>query len=418
MLKILSFFTPKMCAVRFKTLNKCRTSIGLKPLQDYKLLYKAENIDVSSDTDRDWLMPHWAETFNIVKVGKRSDPTFSREIISFYDKDNNMIERLFRQNGMNTRKEIYSKGYKSRTIVTKEFVQPKIEAGIKVPLKLKNLAGRWRDRISELQIIEEYPVLKQYIKGKRTDKSPVGLYTKRVEYSPSGDKDSVRNITFTKYPINFGFQDPSDKKVISGTLVKNGKDVELTDVRKTDNLKIDLNDEFLKYRFIDPRSDEGLRLLTDYFIKKRGLEPLHIYVNPSSGSVSESSLGYFWNGELHYSKRLQKLPSSEAVDTVAHEVEHAYQHAQIGRLGKSESRYETEAERLLPPIETNEIKSAVKYAIARDVYPVKNKSMDNPLYRDNYLEVKAREAGGKAKDMYQANKDNYEFFNWFGMHKF
>lgn len=414
MLKISNFFTPKIRSAGFRTLNKCRTSLGFKPLRDYKLLHKAENIDVSSYNERDWLMPHWADTFDIVRVGKKSDPNFIREVISFYDRDNNVIERLFRQNGMNTRKKIYSKGYKSRTIVTKDFVPPKVEAGINVPLKLRNLAGNWRDKISELQIIEEYPVLRGYFKGKQIDKSPVGLYTKRVEYSPSGDKDSVRNITFTKYPINFGFQKPSDKKVISGTLVKKGKDVELTDIHKTDNLKIDLNDEFLKYRFIDPRSDEGLRLLTDYFIKKRGLEPLHIYVNPSSASVKESSLGYFWNGELHYSDKLQKLCSDEAVDTVAHEVEHAYQHAQIGRLGKSESRYETNAENLLPPIEFDEIKEAVKYAIARDAYPVTNKSMENPLYRDNYLEVKAREAGRKAKDMYRANMENYKFFNWFG----
>lgn len=412
MLKINNLFTPKIRSKGFKILNKCKTSLGFKPMRDYKLLYKAEKIDVAAYTGkRDWLVPHEAVSFNYVKVGKKSDPDFTSEILSFYNENNKIITRLFRQNGLNVKKREYSYGSISRTICTRDFVLPKLDLKKEFPFFLKNLAGGWCDKIFELQIVEEYPQLKGCINKKNIDTNPMGLYTKKVEYSGSDDKDSARNITFTKYPINLGIQKPSAKKVISGTVLKKGKNIELTNVTKSDNLDLNLDDEFLKFRFIDPRSDEGLRLLSDYYIKQKGLEALHISVSPSV--EMGSSFGSFRNGELRYSQNLQSMTSREAVDTVAHEVEHAYQHAQIGRLGKGFSRYESEAERLLPPIEYNEIKEAVKYAKASSDYPVENVTVDNPRYRNNYLEVKAREAGQKARDLYMADKSNFYFFDFY-----
>lgn len=413
MVNITRIINKGLSAMHLRTLGRWSLHAN-QPRTDYRLLQRLDNVDVTSIDRKVWLPPKEASSFSLVQVGKKSDSNFIKEVMTYFDKDGKIIERLFRQDGINTKQRLYSYGDRSREIITRDFVHPKVAKGYTISNALRNLGGSWRKKISELQIIEEYPNLAKSIDPKYEGKNPIRLFTKKVEYANADDIDSVRKFRFTHSHINLGVQNPSEKKVISGTIYKNGNKIELNDVQKTDNLDLNLDDKFLKYRFVDPRSDEGIKLISDYYIKQKGLEPLSIRVFPSSGSIKESdTLGYFCNGEICYSKRLQNMGSKESIDTAAHEVEHAYQHAQIGRIGKGNTRYETEAEHLLPEIKDDEIKEAVKYSIARDVYPRTNKVWSNPLYRDNYLEVKAREAGEKATEEYCADDNNFRFFDAF-----
>lgn len=395
----------------FRAVNKCRTLLGMPLLRDYKLISKADKINVSELDKNVWESPENAFYYSLVRVGKNSDPKFSREIITFYDERNKLIQRIFRQNGLNTRLKLYKDSVmtdekRSRLVTTKEFVQSEQSAGKSIPDRLENFLGSWKTNVEEFQIIKKYPHLR-----KDSKISPVGLFTKKTEYL-SGITDSIRNITFTKYPINHGIENPYDKKVISGTVIKSSEDFQLKDIYISDNLRLDLKDKFLKYRFIDPRSDEGAILLTQYFLNQKGLKPLEVLVCPSMSSHFVTG-SFNKSGTIYYSEDFFKQSSYEVVDTIAHEVEHAYQYAQIGRLGKVQSRYEAKANLMLPPLEFEELDEAVKYSIARDVYPRKNYVASNPAYWSNYLEVKAREAGAKATEEYQACKNNYSFFEEF-----
>ena len=413
MVSITRIINNSLSSMRSHTLGRFHLH-GNQSKTDYKLLERLDRADVTSIDRKVWLPPKKASSFSLVRVGKKSDSNFVKEVMTYFDKDGKIVERLFRQDGINTKQRLYSYGNSSREIVTREFKHPDVEPGVTLPKLIYNMAGQWRNRVSELQIFESYPGLAALVAPKYNGKIPIRVFSRKIEYVNPKDINSVRKYRFTHSHVNLGIEEPNCKKVVSGTIYKNGKNIELKDVSKTDNLDLNLDDEFLKYRFIDPRSDEGMKLISDYYIKQKGLEPLSIRVFPSSGSIIEhETLGYFSNGEIHYSKRLQDFGSEKAIDTAAHEVEHAYQHAQIGRLGKGKSSYETEAERVLPKIKLSELEEAVQYSIASSKYPRSNLTFSNPLYRDNYLEVKAREAGKKASELYRADENNFKFFDFF-----
>lgn len=385
----------------FRTVNKVRKACGVKCLKDYKLSIRQDNVPVINfDTDI-YKPPKEAATYNYVKVGKKSDKSFSREIISFYDKNKKLIHRYFRENGVNIKRKVYSEGFDSREITTSEYIPSQ---------KFLNY-GLWKDRSKEYQQVNEYrhPALS------KDGKHAKDMRTKRIDYEECGD-NQVQKITYTKYPLTLGFQNASQKEVVSGRIKKTGDEFVLSDIKSSDNVTIDTQDEFLTVRFLDPRSDEGADVLTKYFLKLKGLEKLDVAVKsvnyPMGTKVADFNQ---YNGVITFYEPYKKGFWFTPIDASGHEVEHAYQYAQIGRIGKGDTAYETRAMQVLgTPSDIDEICEATEYAIANDIYPRENIVPSNPLYWDNYLEVKARAAGEKAVDLYKNNSNNifFEKFNF------
>ena len=212
------------------------------------------------------------------------------------------------------------------------------------------------------------------------------------------------------------------KKVASAKILDKDEKKYLFDFKKSgfDNSdSVSKKDKFLLVRFLDPRSDEGLEYLTRMFLNQKHLSKLKINIFPNSFSVSSDSLGYFSpdKRKIAYSPELKDKAILSAVNTVVHEVEHAFQYSQIGRLGKTRTTYEMDAYLRLGDLEHEKIGEALKYADARDNYPRFNNFSElseakKREYRENYLEVKAREAGLNAEQIYiKSNVNNYLFFD-------
>lgn len=405
----ISKYTPQINSMIFRTENKICTALGRKPLKDYKLLEKTEGTDITSFT-KDFLCqaPSGASKFNYVKVGKKSDFSFNREVASFFDEKGRVIMRLFRQNGENIKLRKYNYDGIVRTIETKTHDTSRISPEI-VDKKFRNFAGRWENKSKEFQLIHKFSDL---IKD---GKNAILLLTRKIEYSPKNiDRQKV---TMTRYPINLGFESKAEKRTAGADVVIKNNDFDIENIFSSPNLRISSGDPFLKYRFIDIRTDDGMKYLTRKFLKDKHLEDMNIYIAPSSNRVSENSIGHFScaGREICYSPDIVSGTLSRAVDVAAHEVEHAHQHALIGQIGKGTTRYETDAMLKFGFPSIEESCAAVKYSIARDKYPKLSDTEDlsqNEEYMKNLLEVDARKAGSKAVDEFLENY-NSGFFSQF-----
>ena len=354
--------------------------------QDYKLLTKIEN---SSNFDE--FSPSWGElsddigTYSYVKVGKISDNAFFKEVMTLYNKAGEIVKRIFRTNGSNTAVRQYSYPEEDRRII--EFYN-----------------GEGRKLATEIQTCRKW-----------IDNTLKKFLSKRINYLTDENNNPLREIIFTL--VNEGH-----KKIASAKILDKDEKKFFFDFKKSgfDNSdSVSKKDKFLLVRFLDPRSDEGLEYLTRMFLNQKHLSKLKINIFPNSFSVSSDSLGYFSpdKRKIAYSPELRDESILSAVNTVVHEVEHAFQYSQIGRLGKTRTTYEMDAYLRLGDLEHEKIEEALKYADARDNYPRFNdfselSEAQKTEYRENYLEVKAREAGLEAEQLYiKSNVNNYLFFD-------
>ena len=376
------------------------------PQKDYKLLIRQDNLPVFDvKATADIPAPYEADSFNYVKIGKKSDDLFYKEVISFFDKSKKLIMRIFKQNEIDTKIRYYNNGSENDRLISTFKYAPNHSAA---PDE-REIAGHFELVCREYQKVTE---LNPHIQANNSG-YPKRISSKKTEILYNGD-EKTQHITYTRTPFNHGIGKPSDKKVLQGKIVCTHNEFILKDITKTDNVNLDMNDKYLKVRFLDPRSADGIKVLTRQLLEEKKLNKLNISISTNC-YFADRTEGEFCPETRNISFKDfsgEKLPD-DAVNCAAHEVEHAYQYAQTGRLGKGNTSYATDALKILGGLtDMDEIREAVQYSMAGNIYPRRNKNWKNTLYRDNYLEEKAREAGVTAANEYR-NSKNYDFFNEF-----
>lgn len=406
----ISKYMPQINAYCFRSINKARTFCGLRPKTEYKLISKSQNVEISNiDKDAHWRVPSGAVTYDYVVIGKKSDLEFSREILSCFDENGKVISRNYRDNGVNTKRRIYFYEPNKRVIKSQIYDTSNVKNSFwRIPAIL-NIAGRWNLLFTENQNIRH---LNGFFKK---GKMPTFLTIKRIEpLSENSEK-----YTFTQFPINLGFADGGGKRIFTTVVTKTKEGLKLSDMKQNKNLDLDFGDKFLLYRVLNPHSEEGLIELTKGFLKERGLDSFNIGIVPNSPKVSQNSYAHFsnTNKEICFRSDLTKDYILSIVNASRHEVEHAWQHFMIGRIGRGKSEFEIDALKKFGPLKTaEEEKEAIKLAIASDNYPKINDVDDlnkNIDYVTNYTEVQARKAGNKASKEYSRPRDNFIYFEQF-----
>ena len=71
-----------------------------KPKSHYELLEKTKNLPVKKFPAGSWTLPVGAKTFTRVQIGKKSDESYLREVVTFYDDKNKIIKRCFKGTGI------------------------------------------------------------------------------------------------------------------------------------------------------------------------------------------------------------------------------------------------------------------------------------------------------------------------------
>ena len=381
-------------------LNKiCRHTIP--PKTDFRLLTKTGRTDISLiDNNKFWQAPQNAVSFDYVEIGKHSDENFSREVMTFFDDTGRVISKVFRENGRNVKQRLYRYDDNKKFITNMLFDASRVAE--KAENYLYNLGGIWKKNFKLTQWITKIP------EWAKDGKIPTELHTRHVDFVPQTEE--AAKITLTEYPINLGIE-KGQKKTICGE-VDNSKGFPKIKSATYENLNIDRNDKYLKYRFFDLHTPEGIIAITKGMLEEKGLGELNISVIPNA-KMDNDELGSFdtYEAKIRYSGKLIKenMPVEKIIKIIAHEVEHAKQHSLIGRRGIGGSKYEYEAFKKLGPLTTPaEEVEALQYFIASCKYKPYGYE-----YKNNYLEVKAREADEKTSTEFTESKNNFEFFEQF-----
>ena len=363
----------------------------------FVLLEKTQKINIDQYKTFSDNTPQNADSFTIVTIGKREDKNYKKKITTFYS-DENVVERLFESTeGERIIREYEHRGQdvKDSNCRYRKIVQKKMVNGR--PEFVTNLIEEMRTYISETK------------KNKKTGKNCLKLEI--IKNIIDGNKISA---TITEYPFNGDRKVPkiSNLRKIAGLEIElNESTPNITGTFETTNVKLPANDKYLPYRFILDTKTK-IKELTKHFIKEKNLDKLNIKVRVED-TLGKNTAGYF---DEERNEIVYAITASDIANTTAHEVEHAYQHCQIGRVGKGYSQYGRNSRKIYGPIDNlQESMEAHKYSIASINYPKLSDEEDfskNMDYMNNYLEVKAREAGEKASKEYKyiGAEFNKQFF--------
>ncbi len=335
-------------------------------------------------------VPAEADTYTVVAVGKKDDKLYKKKITTFYSEGNIIKRTIEDSDGNNIIRE-----YKDSGVGLKKssFFERKITHKV-------------QDKVTSLFKTNLIKLIKGY-RSEKDGKIKIQLLTNQID-------DNSINSMVTEYPFS-GINNKFVKRKMLGLKMDfiDGIPV-IRETFETTNVKFPSDDKYLPFRFI---IDDRIKLksLTQHFINEKNLDKLNIKISISD-KVEDNTAGYFSenSGAIVYNKNVH----TNLVKLSSHEVEHAHQYRQIGRICKGNSKYCLDSRKLYGPIDgLNESMEAHKYAVASEKYPNIDKSEDlskNPEYKNNYLEVKAREAENKAFEEYQSmGKDlNSQFFFW------
>lgn len=378
------------------------------PKNDYFLKTKTNMLPINEYPISGWPIHSDAKSYSLIECRKYSDPTFFREITTFYDKEGQPILKCFLDNKFNNKIRNYKYSESStqdnlpvqvKEITIKKYINKgKSNLKDKNELKLSVFSENWQKVSEELQSVVKIDSKNKKLSIFKTifDNAKSNLTTTITEYPviPVQNKLKSKPITITA-SISHSFN-----KFI------------LNSIQKDNNIILTNNDEFLVYRFL-PNKEKCIGL-TEYFLKKLGLEDLGINVKIPSSKVRKQALANFSLTDREIEWRC--VPENRSIaEVAAHEAEHAYQHAQIGRLGMGASAYEDDCKYVFGKI-TNPIehKEAMKYYNASENYPSFNDKNYAKKHDENYLEIKANIAGQNAKNEYTKGqkilKNIFKFF--------
>ena len=330
----------------------------------YVLVEKTPKTQLGKYIPTHWVIPEGTDSFTIVKIGKKGNAQYEKKITTFYNGDK-VLGRCTDINDV----PIESKEFNYFDVIDKpqtgkaekrEIYTYHYEKGPYKPT-LKGFEVQDIIRDEKNKINNEVRIEKNIF----NEDGIIGTLKKcltKAKREPEGNK-----LLQVKMKLVEGIPQIEETKCVNTVLPK--------------------NDAYLPCRFIfEP--EEQIKALTNYHLKEKGLENLGVRT-VFTDKIEDGTKAMFTveNRTIYYNKDLINNP----VSTTAHEVEHAYQHSQIGRIGKGKTSYEKDCYKKFGEIkDKKELEEANKYYIASENYPKDPKSKE---YFNNYLEVEARDAG-------------------------
>lgn len=337
---------------------------------------------------------HGSEYYSYVRISKKDKPEYNREILTFYDSNNQIISRHQTGSDINPQQRTYS--YRLEYPETYPITPAAMRRHI--------LTKEWSEAAHEWQAIQEEDQFVYNIKTTKEKIKPKKLHISKNQYNYSEDKTSIK-ASMTEYPTNCGLGQDTDYKCAWISIDFDKNIPVMRNIHTTSNVNIDLNDEYLPYRFL---LGEQKQVSLGYeMLKQNGLDKLGINVTVSPENVPENTSAFFdsYNGNIWFKKLCDTV---HPVKVAAHEGDHAKKYALIGQLGKQRSPYEQKAERILGKItDDRERQKAFEYLIASEKYPKISPAEDltkNEDYINNLLEVSARKTEEKAAKEYNVGR--------------
>lgn len=335
-----------------------------------------------------------------VVVGVKGKIGQERRITTFKDSKGNIIERIF---------DYFDKPLKNQIYTEKDFIKGKnlsttSTSITEYSLKRKNI-NRYITQIEELEKNNLLTFLWDKLKIENNH-----LYENINTGEKIFSRTSVTNMkqptkqihSFIEFPhIIDDKRQNNPKKILEFSV--NSKQGLVTDILTQQGVQKPKKDSFLAFRALDIR--ELKTTLTQFFIKKRGLSRMDIYIDPEYNPKGESTYRIAAefdsaNGFINFNRLNTPKSKPHLVSTSRHEVEHAWQFYLYSRHTGGRYNWEMETAKKFGQIRKTKLKKeAQKYTKSIDNYVSYLENYEK--YRKNYIEMKAYNIGHKTRNKYE-----------------
>ena len=357
---------------------------------NFKLLDKTQKLSVF-DSHMFCFTPEKSETYSSITVGKNDDSGFKKKITTFFSKDGTVIRKVFESANQPT--------------VIRDYEQSDL-------LLKNNKSAKFRKIISKIFDENTFNYRLDSVEEQKVFKSPNNDI--KLQISKNLIKDSFIDASVTEFTKNASKKfNPNENKILSMKIALAADKPKIFDIF-TKNIKKPKNDKFLPFRMIFADNLKKLSF-AKFLLKEKGLDSLGIIIQFSK-KTGDDVAAYF--SEFESALVFNPLEKEEAIKLVAHEVEHAYQYCQIGRLGKGKSKFGMQSLSLKGEI-TNpkERYEALNFFVASEKYPQTSPNTpigSQPEYFNNLLELDANKEAQKIYDEYIINGEDLAKQLFFG----
>lgn len=331
-------------------------------------------------------------TVDEVLIGRKEKPY--AKVTTFRDSLGRMLERVFNIKGKPLKNRIYL--YSDGVVGDNEYVN--ITTIKEFSLK-RNLIDIYRRYLEEFNIKttlwEKEKVQTNYVaEDILTNKKTLSMSI--IENLKNGLGHKYHELTEFPQIVNAKIQN-SLPKVLSFTVDSNNDVVD--GLVATQNIKAPEKDSFLGFRLLDL---EDFKIpITQKFLRDRDIDFLGYEIDKDSlmGDFSETRSGEFGNGIISFNKLFNFKTKAKFASTARHEVEHGWQYFLDARNGGRRGDFFEGLGTLYGKITDKKLlKEANNYTKSIDTYVPPEK--DYNRYKKNYIEIKANEAGAKARKDY------------------
>lgn len=334
------------------------------------------------------------QTIEEVLIGKKGK--LCKIITTFRDKDGKLIERSFDDKGKPIRNRVYT--YSKSQISEDEFVNSTTIKEYSIKRQFLNIYNKfkkkhnitttlWTHEQTQTNYLAEDALTQTKtltITRNENLKNINGQFLHSLtQYHKIIDNiiDKFTPVRYLEYLVN------PDFNVIKNSI-------------KGQKVRLPKNDTFLGFRILP--LEEARIPLTEKFMKARKIDNLGYKILLDYEPKNNEEItwaGLFSHGKIKFSKKWEAKNKADFIATSRHEVEHGWQYYLDARNGGKRGEEMEALGESFGKITDPKLKAeADLYTEAINNYVPANK--DYEKYRNNYIEVRAYEAGAKAKDEY------------------
>ena len=322
------------------------------------------------------------------------------KITTFLDKEGNVIEKAFNIKDKPLKNRIYTS--QKNHIGTDEVVTSTQIKEYTLNRKLIDIYRKHMNRFINLDTRTycwEQESIQTNHMANNTALGIKNLTISRIQNLKNIPLQFLHSFTQYKPIVNNKISKNSPIKYIE--YIVNDKFIALKSSIHTINMKRPKFDSFLGFRAL---SLEDFKIpITERFLRDRGIKHLGYKILPNYMPTDGKEItwkGLFCNGYIKFRKTWVPKSKADFVSTSRHEVEHGWQYYLDARNGKDRGENMLAIGEKYGKLKDPKLQyEADKYTESIDNYIPAEKDYNG--YRQNYIEVKAFDAGARAEEKYK-----------------
>lgn len=322
------------------------------------------------------------------------------KITTFLDKEGNVIEKAFNIKDKPLKNRIYTS--QKNHIGTDEVVTSTQIKEYTLNRKLIDIYRKHMNRFINLDTRTYFGEQESIQTNHMANNTALGiknLTISRIQNLKNIPLQFLHSFTQYKPIVNNKISKNSPIKYIE--YIVNDKFIALKSSIHTINMKRLKFDSFLGFRAL---SLEDFKIpITERFLRDRGIKHLGYKIVPNYMPTDGKKItwkGLFCNGYIKFRRTWVPKSKADFVSTSRHEVEHGWQYYLDARNGKGRGENMLAIGEKYGKLKDPQLQSeADKYTESIDNYIPAEKDYNG--YRQNYIEVKAFDAGARAEEKYK-----------------